>query len=315
MSVTPPSASAPRFCRKCGAPLRPGTRFCHHCGNPVGAEAPAPAMAPVAPALPLQAPVSEGAPLPPPGHIPPPPPGAFVPPPPGPPQWAPGGLVTGQVAQGRAHKGRFSRLPVLGKVGVVFLGLVGLGIVAEAFIPSPTKCTYSCKVVTGTLLPSGKTYSNQLISFDYPPSLTQEKAVPGAQVSLANNLGEADIFDGQGQENLTALIQQYAQKAGNSLQDITALGPIYGAQIGFVPGAGEFYSAQLQSQNGADVPFGLGIIAAQSGKTWAVVMVGAVCYQGNKQDTCSESLFDSQQQTFGASQSYDDILAHWHWGG
>jgi hypothetical protein len=123
------------------------------------------------------------------------------------------------------------------------------------------------------------------------------------------------IWAGRGQESLTGLIQQYAEKLGGNVQGVTSLGPIWGAEIGFVPGAGEFYSAQLQSQAGQDVPVGAGVIAAQSGGTWAVVMVLTVCLDAeNRQlENCSESLLQSQEEDFGDSQAYDDILARWHW--
>ena len=30
-------------------------------------------------------------------------------------------------------------------------------------------------------------------------------------------------------------------------------------------------------------------------------------------ENCSESLLQSQEENFGDSQAYDDILARWHW--
>jgi hypothetical protein len=138
----------------------------------------------------------------------------------------------------------------------------------------------------------------------------------GSVVTLANgNNGVMWIWAGRGQESLTGLIQQYVQKLGGNVEGVTSLGPIWGAEIGFVPGAGEFYSAQLQSQAGQDVPVGAGVIAARSGGTWAVVMVLTVCVDAeNRQlENCSESLLQSQEENFGDSQAYDDILARWHW--
>ena len=31
-----PAAKAPRFCIKCGAPLKPGAKFCTKCGHRIG---------------------------------------------------------------------------------------------------------------------------------------------------------------------------------------------------------------------------------------------------------------------------------------
>jgi hypothetical protein len=236
----------------------------------------------------------------------------------GAPQWPRGGLVTGQIGQGRARKSWFSSQPALVKLGALFLGLVLVGVGIQSLLPSAPKCVYSCTVRTGPLEPAGETYSGSpLFSFDYPPSLSvQSPDQLGSTVTLDNgNGGVIWIWAGQGQQSLTGLVQQYAQKLGGNVQDVSALGPIWGAEIGFVPGAGEFYSAQLQTQSGQDIPVGAGVIAAQTGGTWAVIMVLTTCTDADngQLEDCSESLLQSQQENFGNSQAYDDVLGRWHW--
>ena len=241
-----------------------------------------------------------------------------MPPAPAAPQWPQAGLLTGQIAQGRQRKSRFSSSPALFKLGALLLVLVVVGAGIQALLPSPPRCPYSCTVVSGPLQPSGQTFSgSRLFSFQYPPSLSvRGSAALGSTVTLVNgDEGVIWIWAGQGQESLTGLIQQYVQKLGGNIADLTSLGPIWGAEIGFVPGAGEFYSAQLQTQAGQDIPVGAGVIAAQFGSTWAVVLVLTTCADAENQqmENCSEALLQSQQENFGDSQAYDDILAHWHW--
>jgi hypothetical protein len=239
---------------------------------------------------------------------------------PGAPVWPQAGLVTGKLAQGRPRKSRLARSPVLFKVGALFLALVVIGAGVQALLPAPPKCPYSCTVVSGPLEANGQTFSgSQLFSFQYPENLAvQSQAQLGSTVTLADgDKALIWIWAGTGQQSLTGLVQQYVQKVGGDVQDVTSLGPIWGAEIGFVPGAGEFYSAQLQSQTGEDIPVGLGVIAAKSGATWAVVTVLTTCSdaENGQVENCTEALLQSQQEDFGDSQAYDDILARWHWAG
>jgi zinc-ribbon domain len=340
MTAPVPAPAGPRFCRQCGASLRPGARFCHHCGTPlVAASAPAPAPplapAPVGAAPPMPA-VASPFTTPPAGVAPPvappfttPPAGVAPPVVPTPPAGAAGPegqiwpqtLITGQAARGRPRRNWFSRLPALGKLAIVFGGLVVIGGVAQAALPSAPKCTYSCIVRTGPVQPTGRQVSGHLVSFYYPPVFAALKTDQGAVATLGLQSNQypavVDIYAGQGQQTLTSLVQQYAQKLSGPLQNLTALGPIYGAEIGFVPGAGEFYSADVESQNGEQQPIGLGIIAAQSNGVWGVVEVQTFCTdaQNGQTENCAEQLLDSQQENFGIEPDFfDDILAHWHWG-
>lgn len=280
-----PSTPVRRFCRRCGAQLRAGARFCPHCGAQLETGVATAAVVASSPVWPQT-------------------------------------LITGQAARGREHKSWFARLPALGKLGVIFAGLVVIGGVAQALLPSPPKCTYACVVRTGSVQPTGKSFTNGVVSFYYPPVFSKLQANLGSLATLSLNSSSypavVDVWAGHGQQSPSALVQEYAQKLSGALQDITALGPVYGAEIGFVPGQGEFYSAEVVSQNGQQIPIGLGVVAAESGGTWAVTEVQTFCTNAanGQVENCNESLLDTQQQNFGiAPQFFDDILAHWHWGG
>jgi hypothetical protein len=99
------------------------------------------------------------------------------------------------------------------------------------------------------------------------------------------------------------------------VEQVQDLGQIFGAEIGFAPGSGELYSGQIQQQNGQDLPVGIGVIAAQSGGTWAAIAVLTTCYdaQNGQLEACNEQDFDSQQEGLAGGADYDDVLARWHW--
>jgi hypothetical protein len=223
------------------------------------------------------------------------------------------------VAQGRARKSWFSRLPVLGKLAIVFGSLVLVGGAIQAVLPSPPACTFSCIAISGPLQPAGKSFSSQLFSFQYPSALTLvTPSKLGSVVTLNDpNGGPAYIWAGQGQEQPAGLISQFEQKvaSGFPVEQVQDLGQIFGAEIGFTPGSGEFYSGQIQQQNGQDLPVGIGVIAVQSGDTWAVMAVLTTCYaaQNGQLEACNEQNFDGQQEGLSSGSVYDDVLARWHW--
>lgn len=287
MSLAPQGgvSDAPRFCRQCGVPLRGDARFCRHCG----AEVPRPSG-------PSQGTAQA----------------------PGPAPLTTGGLLAGTMARGRERSGALSRLPPVAKLGVLFLGLVLIGGIIQATqrsVPPPT-CTYNCTTVRGPLLATGESFTGPLFSFNYPPALRETAAQAGATATFHDGSGNLLlIYGGSGTPSLSSLLQQYSQTLSGIAQNITALGPIYGAEIGFVAGAGEFYSGQIQTQSGIS-PVGLGIVAAESGGSWAVVLVGAFCVGSHNGQllACTENALTKQQESLGNSQAYDDILAHWHWG-
>lgn len=246
-------------------------------------------------------------------------PAPYGPAPAGAPQWPQAGLLTGQVARGRVRKSRFSRLPVLAKLAILFGALVIIGGGIQAALPSPPTCTFSCVAISGPLQPAGHSFTSQLFSFQYPSALslvTPSKL--GSVVTLNDgNGGPAYIWAGQGQEQPAGLIPEFEQKvaSGFPVEQVQDLGQIFGAEIGFVPGSGEFYSGQIQQQNGQDLPVGIGVIAAQSGDAWAVMAVLTTCFdvQNDQLEACNEQAFDSQQEGLGGGSAYDDVLARWHW--
>jgi hypothetical protein len=221
------------------------------------------------------------------------------------------------VAQGRARKSWFSKLPPIAKVAVIFLGLVLVGGLIQAALPSGTHCAYSCGPDIGPIAPAGQQYSSSLgFSFDYPSGMSVTQSQFGSNVTLqdGNGNGELFVWAGAGQQSLAGLVQTYAQKiSGNTnFQNFTGFGAVNGAEIGFVPGQGEFYSADLQI-SGQVTPVGIVVIGAVSGAKWAAVAGWSVCLDpsGNPA-ACTDPSFQSGG-AFASGPDFDDVLARWHW--
>jgi hypothetical protein len=78
-------------------------------------------------------------------------------------------------------------------------------------------------------------------------------------------------------------------------------GPLNGAEIGFVPGTGNLYTAQFTDSVGDVHPVQIGIIAVQHGNEW-VAMIGVG----------STSSSDAAPIVFSV---FDEVLDQWRWTG
>jgi len=267
----------PRFCARCGAPLHEGARFCQHCGT----------------ALPVSA---TGA--------------ADMP------RWPRGSPLSSQLAKGRQRKGWFSRLPPYGKAAVVFGSLVVLGALIQAGLPSHPHCAYSCGPDQGPISPAGQHYSSSLgFAFDYPTAMSVAKSEFNSLVTLDDDNGQLMVWAGQGGQSLGALVQTYSQvfSADSNFTGFSAFGSVSGAEIGFIPGQGEFYSADL-AISGQETPVGLVVVAARSDGLWAAIAGWSVCVGPSGPAACTDPSFHSGG-AFASGSDFDDVLARWHWPG
>lgn len=231
--------------------------------------------------------------------------------------------MTGQVAAGRARRSWFSRLPALGKLALLSVGLVLVGSFVRAALPTHPHCAYSCGPDTGPLQPDAHSYPSSAamaaslgFSFGFPSELSVGQPELGSDVTLQNGGGQFLVWSGRGPQSLSSLVLSHAQKISGVVQDLSAIGGVRGAEIGYVSGQGEFYSGQFQTQNGQDVPVGVVVIAAQpqpSG-TWVVILGFTACVDpsGRSTEVCSDPTF----QTGGILADggmFDDVLARWRW--
>ncbi|HYA44162.1 MAG TPA: zinc ribbon domain-containing protein [Acidimicrobiales bacterium] len=268
----------PRFCTRCGAPLHEGARFCQHCGTPL--------------------------------------PGPGAPGSPGMPRWPRGPLLSGQIAAGRHRKNWFSRLPSYGKAAVVFGGLVLLGALIQSMLPGHPHCAYSCGPDQGPIAPAGQHYASSLgFAFDYPTAMSAAKPEFRSLVTLDDNNGQLMVWAGQGQQSLGGLVQTYSQmfSGDSNFTGFNSFGTVSGAEIGFIPGQGEFYSSDI-AISGQETPVGVVVIAAQSAGLWAVVAGWSVCVGPSGPAACTDPSFRSGG-AFASGSDFDDVLARWHWPG
>lgn len=193
--------------------------------------------------------------------------------------------------------------------------LVLLGIAIKV-LTGGSPCTFSCEPHVGPPIPDAHTYTAPSlgISFGYPDGpndqWTQVPAsdvTPGALVAFENRAdgGLFEIFAGTGDQNPDSLVQKAVSQVEDNfgLSQMTKMGPIFGAEIGFSPGTGEFYTATGQAQDGSQLPMVVGVVAAEHQGTWAT-FIGLT--PQNQADT-----YTGMQD----GNSFDDVLARWSWPG
>jgi hypothetical protein len=231
--------------------------------------------------------------------------------------------VTGDAAAGRPPVtvrtpgagvlGWIIALPPLVKIALGVAILVGVGLAFKQSVSPgpPPPCLFSCGAPpVGPVQPVGATFTSPTwrFSFEYP-SDWQRVPVSGAgvvglnfNVSDGSFAGAALVAAGSGTDSLTGLINGEASQLSQvGLTNVQDQGAINGAEIGFQPGEGEFYSAQYTAPTGTVYPVSVGIMAVQRPGEW-VFMVGV-----SRQDpTSNEPLF------FG---DFDEMLDRWRWTG
>ena len=205
---------------------------------------------------------------------------------------------------------RARRLRPLTKValGVATL-VIGASAVKALVSPGPgQRCVVACASPPGgAAVPSGTTFVSTRygFSFGYPA---------GGQAIKVSGTGVAGlVYTKNGQLRAEMLVRAASQptsleqliggeaSALSSLriQNVTATGPINGAEIGFTPGQGRFYSGDYTDDTGSVFPVRVGIVAVRRPAGWVdlvgISTIGAVT-----------------GRTLGFT-VIDDILDRWRW--
>jgi hypothetical protein len=200
-------------------------------------------------------------------------------------------------------------LPPLVKIGigVVALVAVGLAIKLIASPGQPPRCVFTCSSPPiGPIQPVGATFTSPQwgFSFDYPKGLRQFR-VSGTGVAAFGwgqnaRAGQIMVAAGTDSTSLTGLVDGYGIQLANSvISNAKDLGPMNGAEIGFIPGEGEFFSGDFTDPQQNVYPVAYGIAAVRHNNAW--VMVAGVS---------AESSSDNSPVLFG---DFDDILDRWRW--
>jgi hypothetical protein len=158
----------------------------------------------------------------------------------------------------------------------------------------------------GPALPSGRTFTSDTFgfSFDYPGYWTASSRsgdiVANFVVNDSNGalLSDFQVSAGTGNLPPSQLISAKVQSMSRTVEQLEATGGMPGAEIGFVPGQGQFYKGALVYSNGAQQPVEVVVLAVQRNSGW-VVVTGVSAYDDKKQPI--------------ANPDFDSTLIRWRW--
>jgi hypothetical protein len=226
-------AVQPRFCGRCGGVLTPGATFCGRCGTPVAA---APVAAYPAYSYPQAPPVR---------------------------------VV------------RLSRGPKTTQIAVA-AGLLAILIIVTAIVsafairqqqnPHQT-CTANCSPKIVHPLPASATYRSSAFKFevDYSQNWTVRNQDANG-ILLGTDLGLVSVVGTKSGQPLTDVITGVVSALPTATwQNVSQVGDVKGAEIGFQDGLGAIYSANLIGSNSASSKVRFAVIVATKGAVTVVM--------------------------------------------
>ena len=207
---------------------------------------------------------------------------------------------------------RMRRLPPLVKlaVGVGILVVVGV-VIKDVVTPGPpARCIFTCaSPPTGPYQPNGEVFTSEQFGFSFQyPGASQSYPTAGARIAdlvyndaNGNFFGQFWIAAGTGTSTPASLIAGEAShlSSQNEIENLQDVGPMLGAEVGFQPAVGEFYSGEFPLPSGDVYVVDLGIVALQHDGDW-IYMVAISTVDSNSHDPNMYSTFD-------------DILDRWRW--
>jgi hypothetical protein len=203
------------------------------------------------------------------------------------------------------------RFPPLVKITFGVLVFVGIGLILKGAIsPGPSsRCTTSCsqppKSATGNSGVAVFTSSRYGFAFAYP-AVGQPVSVSGAGVtgynfyeSTGDFVGQMEVAAGFGREPLPFLVEHEANTLRKlNVTNLSLVGPMNGAEVGFVPGSGNLYTGEFTDSLGNVHPVQVGVIAVEHLNEW-VSMIGI----GTTSSNPTPLIFSV----------FDGILDQWRW--
>jgi hypothetical protein len=150
----------------------------------------------------------------------------------------------------------------------VIAGLAGIiGVIGAVVHPTPPDCGFYCGPHVEAPLAAASTYVNKAhgFSIDYPAASLSVATDQSDVVEFHSKLGPIQ-FKVVKASSLDAAIKDAAdQLPSATFQDMEQIGPVRGAEIGYVPGKGTAWSASYApSGGGGSSPVRIAVIAAQS---------------------------------------------------
>jgi hypothetical protein len=204
-------------------------------------------------------------------------------------------------------------MPLMAKRVLLIVGPTSVGSLVQAVLPGQHRCIYARVPSKDPLAPDAHTYPSTVaavatlgFSVGYSASMTLASNRYGSEVVLTEPRGgKLFVWSGHGQQQLKTLVQAIEQRIGLPIQEAQPAGAVAGAEIGFIPGQGEFFCTNSDQLG----PVLWAVVAAQSGGTGV-----AAGYTPNGPDAaylCNWKNGFGNQDHMG----FDDVLARWQWVG
>lgn len=153
-------------------------------------------------------------------------------------------------------------------IGAILAVVVIITAVATLVHPTPQPCGLYCGPQTQSPLAAASTYTNSAhgFSIDYPASKLSVAVDKPDTVEFHSDGGPIQFQVVQAASLDAAVSQAKQQLDSSTFQDMQEVGPVRGAELGYVPGRGTVWSATYQPSDGGNPgPVRIAIIAAQSG--------------------------------------------------
>ena len=222
------------YCGRCGAPLAPAASFCGKCGTPV-----------LMPAALAPAPVYRYAPA---------APGAY-------PAARPTKLAPILIAGGL--------IAILVVVGLVVGGIA----VSQIARGTHAECTVNCPPKFVSPLPEQASFTSTAYKFqvNYSSRWTvRDRSATG--ITLGTRVGRVQVTGIKGSSPEQAIQATITGLPSSEWQGVTLVGPLRGAHLGEVNGAGAIYAANLLGTSQTATKVRIAVIAATKGGVTVVVL-------------------------------------------
>ena len=206
---------------------------------------------------------------------------------------------------------RLSRVRLMAVAGAALAIVVVLvSLLATAVRPTTSPCNLFCGPHIGTPLLTPSHYTNQkfgyTIDYDSTALTITNQDANGAEFDSANGDGSIVFTAAPGGDVGGANQNAVNALPSSTFQNLQAIGPVRGAEIGFVNGEGTAYSGELvPADGGSATPIGLIVMSAAHGGITITVQA------------FSSSSMDNQLEPYGLvmGEKFDYTVANTTWKG
>jgi hypothetical protein len=174
---------------------------------------------------------------------------------------------------------------ILVVVGLIVAAvIVGVSMGAASKRPVPQNCHFSCGAFAGPRLVAPNVYTSSQFGYtiEYLPDSTKlsDQSATGAEFDTDAGV---IFFDGSQGTDVDGAIREGVSNLNTAvIQDLQAVGPVRGAEIGLVPAKGTAYTANFVPQGGGGAfRVGVLVMAATKGDVTVTTTMISVYYTTN----------------------------------